>query len=93
MEYQRAREFPKVYEPGHQNYYFNLRMFWKWIIFAFLHGAITFAFCMIGCNGVVDPDGQTYDLWFRSSLAFTVIILVITLKLFLEINSLNVASW
>ena len=48
---------------------------------------------MIGCNGVVDPDGQTYDLWFRSSLAFTVIIIVITLKLFLEINSLNVASW
>ena len=93
MPFEVVKKQPRVFEAGHSNYYFNFKTFWKWIAFAFIHGAMTFLFVMEGLDGPIDSEGKTYDLWFRSSLAFTVLIIVVTIKLALELNTFNVSTW
>lgn len=34
--------YPKLYTAGQKNYYFNMRGFWVWIIYALFHGTVCF---------------------------------------------------
>ena len=73
-----------LYQAGQRGRYFNLRVFWKWIIFSIWHGICTyFAPTFIG-GGEIDASGRTASHWYNSTISFTIIIHFVTLKLFTE---------
>lgn len=56
---------------------------------AAFHGIIIYFGCTYGFRGVIDNDGKTEDLWFASTIAFSVIIHLVTGKLAIELIFLN----
>lgn len=80
---------PKLYEAGQKKEYFSYLIFWKWVGLAALHGIIIFFSCSFGFRGVIDSDGKTEDMWFASTIAFSVIIHLVTGKLAIELIYLN----
>ena len=89
--------YPQIYKAGQKHVYFNFRVFWRWIIFSIWHG-ITCYFGTVyvsnlisvyisffqGLTGPIDSTGVTSSHWFTSGIAFTLIMHIITLKLFVE---------
>lgn len=78
----------KIYKAGQKNKYFNIKIFWKWVLLAVVHGFIIFWMCK-SLEGPIDPSGKTTDHWYISSVAFTCVIYLVTWKLILETINLN----
>jgi phospholipid-translocating P-type ATPase (flippase) len=80
---------PQLYEAGQQKKYFSFAIFWKWVILSIFHGVVTFFGCSYGFSGSIDDEGKTEDMWFASTVAFSCIIHLVTLKLAIEVNFMN----
>ena len=83
---------PALYQAGPRAYYFNFKVFWRWMGFAFVHGALSFFLTSKGLEGTFDSDGRTMTHWVTSTVAFTVCLHLATYKLFLESTFLNVIN-
>lgn len=79
-----TNNYPELYKEGQQKIHFNFKVFWRWIIFAAIHGAITFWACEAGFLYVFSKNGVIYGHWFTSTLAFTIVIHIVTLKMLVE---------
>jgi len=77
-------KYPQLYEAGQKGYYFNYREFWKWISLALWHGAVAYFIPMYGMYGPIDSSGRTTDHWVVSSISFSIILHVVTYKLFVD---------
>ena len=77
-------KYPRLYAAGQKGLYFTTGIFWRWIIFSVWHGAVSYFGTVFGMQGSIDSSGLTYTHWFTSSLAFSIIIHIIMIKLFLE---------
>lgn len=75
---------PKLYLAGHKNYYLNMKRFWKWIIFAMLHGIILFYGITYSLNCSIGSDGHYNDNWYISTIAFSCMITVVILKMYVD---------
>jgi phospholipid-transporting ATPase len=75
---------PELYRIGQKQSYFNFRNFWKWVIFAVWHGSVSYWISTLTTSVSVDPAGGMKSLFWVSTLSFSVIINIVTLKLFLE---------
>jgi len=83
--------FPHFYKAGHNNYHFNLRIFWRWIFFAVIHGGISYISVTFGLlNSDVFNDGKLVDHWWVSTIIFTLILHVVTYKIFVEVSYWNI---
>lgn len=78
-----VRMFPSLYFAGQINYYFNLKVFWSYIFYSILHSALCFYIPFIDLQGVIDSNGFTYNQWYISTVSFSLVIHVGTLKLLL----------
>ena len=76
--------YPVAYAAGQRNLYFNFRRFWMWIGLAVYHGALCYWVPFVGLADPVEDDGKNHGLWWTSTLSFTLIIHIVTLKLYLE---------
>lgn len=76
-------KFPIVYKAGQVNAYFNLKVFWKYVLYSIIHSAICFHVPFYCLNGVINSNGLTYNLWYVSTISFSSVIHVTTLKLLL----------
>ncbi|CDW86408.1 p-type atpase [Stylonychia lemnae] len=84
---------PVCYKSGQLGIYFNFKIFWKQILLAIWHGLCCFFIPMM--NGNMNPersDGSTSELWLTSTITFTIIIHLVSYKLFLESSFWNVFS-
>ena len=85
-------KYPKLYNAGQKKYYFSLKKFWSWIIFAKIHGIFVF-FCISWCfEFSLNENGQFPDHWTKSTTAFSIIINIVTYKIFVDAmywNKLN----
>ncbi len=81
--------FPSLYKAGQTGYYFNLRVFWKWLFFAWAHGAFIFFTVMMGVKFEATANGKTVDHWWSSTLAFTLVFHVIMYKIYIECYEWN----
>lgn len=84
-----STQAPILYEAGQKRYYFNLKNFWIWILYAFFHGIMIYFGVMVGSEVTLSEEGATNDHWFRSTLCFTVIVHVVTYKLYIELKYWN----
>lgn len=81
---------PCLYIAGQIKHYFNMKVFWSWLIYAVTHGAACYLYVMLGLRyQSVFSDGKLVDHWWVSTLIFTMIIHIVTYKIFVEINYWN----
>lgn len=82
---------PSLYKAGQVGYYFNLKRFWGWLISAVLHGGTCFVLVIIGLeNTSIFSNGNLLDHWFKSTIVFSLIIHIVTYKIFMEISYWNI---
>jgi len=81
---------PKLYGAGQNRYYFNMKKLWTWIIFAFIHGNLLFFFSSYGYTASLNEQGLYQDHWFKTTLSFSCVISVVTLRIFVDTFYLNV---
>lgn len=75
---------PKLYEAGQKKVYFNYTEFWKWIALALFHGAVAYFIPLYGLSGPADATGTTMEHWTISTVCFSIILHVVTYKLFID---------
>jgi phospholipid-transporting ATPase len=79
-----------LYRAGQLGSFFNLKIFWIWLICSIIHGGICYICVVAGLpNESVLTDGRLIDHWWLTTLSFTVIIHVVTYKVFIEISYWN----
>ncbi|CAG9329527.1 unnamed protein product [Blepharisma stoltei] len=77
-------KYPVAYQAGPRKAYFSFKVFWRWVVFAIWHGVLCFFIPNMTLYKAIDEVGQVAGLWFVSTITFTLVIHVITFKLFLE---------
>lgn len=87
-----CKKFPLLYKAGQLNYYFNLKEFWKYVIYAILHALIAFYIPVVALEGIVSSDGSVFTSWQISTVSFTLVIHVCTLKLLIISNFWNIIN-
>jgi len=99
---------PEVYKVGPARKLFNRRLFVQWMLFSVWHGCVAWLIpaIWIGDDDYCEPcrDGRTGDdccipgtpapFWIASSTAFTIVIIVVILRLILRSASpLRLSTW
>jgi len=91
-DYDASLKNPVLYEAGPKKLYFNYGVFWRYIIFALIHGMICFNFVVYGLEGPFQITGKTQDSWYHSTISFSLIIHIVSYKLLLESTMWNVIN-
>ena len=79
-----SMRFSELYRIGQRGGYFSIGKFWNWMCFAVWHGTFCF-YVTVNCTSIaVDAEGRMRDMWWVSSVAFSIILNVVTLKLYIE---------
>ena len=87
-----CKKFPVLYRAGPKNYYFNFKTFWAYIIYAILHSALAFYIPTVGLYDQVGSTGYTFNHWRLSTISFSVVIHIVTVKLLLISNFWNILN-
>lgn len=92
MNYDKLELDPKLYSIGMHNSLFNLSVFWRWYMYAFLAGLIIYwnltYFLMFAVNSYDSP----YDLFSIGHAIYTCIVFVVNLKIMIGTNTHNIFS-
>ena len=75
--------FPNLYSAGQKNAFFNILIFWRWILFAFLSGTFGFWFSIKSLEGGIGEHGHEPNLFWVSTTCLMVLLHAINLKLVL----------
>jgi len=81
--------YPSLYKAGQVGYYFNLLVFWKWLFFAWTHGAFIFFSVLISVKFEPTSNGKIADHWSSTTLAFTLVFHIIMYKIYVEAYNWN----
>lgn len=85
-----AEVIPKFYRAGQINYYFNLKVFYAWVIYALIHGGLVY---LIVSTGIIANDvwgdGKLVDHWWATTVIFSSIVHIVTYKIFVEVTFWN----
>jgi magnesium-transporting ATPase (P-type) len=76
-----VKKFPMLYAAGQKNYFFNLKIFWSYILYAILHGTICYFLPELTLKDTYDDSGKTLNHWYKSTVNFSLIIHVVSYKL------------
>ena len=87
-----VKKFPILYEAGQKNYFFNITYFWKYIIYAILHGIFCFLISQYLFLNVADNSGTTFNHWQKSTINFSLIIHVVSYKLLIISEFWNIIN-
>ena len=87
-----VKKFPILYEAGQKNYFFNIAYFWKYIIYAILHGLFCFLLSQYLFLNVADNTGTTFNHWQKSTINFSLIIHVVSYKLLIISDFWNIIN-
>jgi len=83
-------KYPILYSAGPMEYYFNYKLFWKWMFQALYHGFLVFFIIQYGLEGTHNSTGMTQEHWFTSTVSFSIVLHIATYKLLLESSYWNV---
>ena len=84
-----CRKFPVLYKAGLKNYYFNLKTFWTYILYALFHSILCFMIPAYGLRNIINERGDTMNSWKISTVSFSMVIHVVSIKLLLISNFWN----
>lgn len=88
------RKFPILYQAGPKNVYFNMRVFWSYIAYSILHSALCFYIPFYTLQGIVSDISPVYkyDLWYLSTISFSLVVHVATYKLLVISDFWNIVT-
>jgi magnesium-transporting ATPase (P-type) len=73
---------PRIYTLSQHGELFNVIIFWKWILLGLIHSLVIFYIPYLCYSDVaMDNSGQSYGLWELGVVFYTVIVLVVNLKI------------
>ena len=84
-----CKKFPILYRAGPKNYYFNLKTFWTYIMYALIHSILCFIIPAYGLRNIINDKGDTMNNWKISTVSFSMVIHVVSIKLLLISNFWN----
>lgn len=87
-----CKKFPILYKAGQLNHYFNLKEFWKYVCYAIFHSFLAFYIPTFALDGIVSSKGNVFDHWQISTISFSLVINVVTLKLLIISNFWNIIN-
>ena len=83
--------FPKLYRAGQIKYYFNLQIFWLWLLYAVIHGGLAYLLISYGVtSNSIFGDGKLVDHFYINTIIFSTLIHIVTYKIFIEISFWNI---
>lgn len=88
-EYERTEllENPIFYQKSRKGCYFNIMVFWRWMSYGAFQGTMIFLVVLYSIATVSTYyNGVMEDFYFFGNLVFTLVILVVSLKLLIEFN-------
>lgn len=64
--------YPQLYQLGQQRKFFNVKIFWGWVLNGFFHSAVIFV-CLLWVNqtGAYLPNGQVANNWTWGTMIYT----------------------
>jgi phospholipid-transporting ATPase len=81
---------PYFYKAGQNGIYFNLKIFWGWLCYAVLHGGLCYLSVILGIrHQPVFNDGKLVDHWWVTTVLFSMIIHIVTYKIFIVLSYWN----
>jgi hypothetical protein len=87
-----CKKFPILYRAGPKNVFFNLKIFWIYVIYGLIHSVLCFCLPAFGLTGIVDDKGQTLNNWRIATVSFTLVIHVVSMKLLIISEFWNIFS-
>jgi phospholipid-transporting ATPase len=84
LDSERSLKYPALYTAGQKNLYLNIKRFWLWVGLGIWHGSVSFWIPISMSQQSMGNDGEIKNLWWVSTLSFSLIIHIITLKLYIE---------
>jgi phospholipid-transporting ATPase len=75
---------PGAYRAGQLCRYFTFKRFWLWVLCSIYHGLFCFWLPMVGIGDLGNEEGKAAGLFWTSTLSFTILIHIVSLKLMLE---------
>ena len=87
-----VKKFPILYEAGQKNYFFNITYFWKYILYAIIHGVFCFLISQYLFLNVDANPGSTFNHWQKSTINFSFIIHVVSYKLLIISDFWNIIN-
>ncbi len=78
-------KYPILYKAGQIKYYFTMKRFWIWILCALIHGVITFYTVGVALSYALGEAGMHPDHWTYSTVCFSILIHIVTFKIFIEL--------
>ena len=79
----------KLYKMGQKGKYFNIWVFWKWVILSVWHGFVIYWLVSVSLSEAIDGSGKTPDHWYISTVAFSCVIHLVTWILIIETINVN----
>lgn len=76
-----VKKFPILYSAGQKCFYFNMKVFWSYILYALIHGTVCFFLPELSMLNASDSSAITFNHWYKSTVNFSLIIHVVTYKL------------
>jgi phospholipid-transporting ATPase len=89
---ERSLKYPALYAAGQRGMYFNVKRFWIWVVLGVWHGTLSYWIPVYTGFYPLTDDGSVKHLWWISTVSFSLIIHIVTLKLFLENMHWNLYS-
>jgi phospholipid-transporting ATPase len=85
---------PELYVEGQRNIEFGIKILWGWLTIGLWNSLVIF-FGMIFYFGdsVIDNTGQSHGIWSFGVISYTVVIVVVNLKVAVETNYWTALSW
>ena len=84
-----CKKFPVLYRAGPKNYHFNLKTFWTYIIYGLIHSILCFMIPAYSLRNIINENGDTMNSWRISTVSFSMVIHVVSIKLLLISNFWN----
>jgi len=85
IPYRKMNSYPQVYMNGPNHKEFNMKIFFAWVFEGIYQSAIiAFGVFLVFRDGIISESGQSYGIWSLGTILYTVVIVVVTLKIVSE---------
>ncbi|EPS73148.1 hypothetical protein M569_01607, partial [Genlisea aurea] len=84
-----SKKYPELYKEGIKNSFFKWRVVASWAFFAIYQSLILYHFIVASSNRAMNSTGKMFGLWDVSTMAFTVVVVTVNLRLLMMCNTIT----
>ena len=82
---------PKYYIQGIYGKLFHIKIFWEWVINAFIQALVIFLISYYSFRNC-DSEGITYDFWVLGEFIYSIIVIIVNFKIVVDTNTHSIYS-